>query len=133
MEGSSSIAVAVARTGVSGVRSSWLRVARKRSFARLADSASTRAARSSKHADPLLGRSPQRRDVAQHQYAAEGVGTVLQRGDPRIEHGLRGRSRTLELESLFAYLVAGESIREVRPAVERPGSLIPDDLGVNRR
>ncbi len=42
--GSASIDVTVASTGVSGVRSSWLSVARKRSLARLAASASTRAA-----------------------------------------------------------------------------------------
>ena len=44
VSGSPSIAVTVARTGVSGVRSSWERVARKRSLARLAASASARAA-----------------------------------------------------------------------------------------
>ena len=38
--------VAIARTGVSGVRSSWLRVARNSSFILLARSASARAARS---------------------------------------------------------------------------------------
>ena len=43
VDGSSSIAVTVARTGVSGVRSSWLSVARKRSLARLAASASAQA------------------------------------------------------------------------------------------
>ena len=41
---SPSMAVTVARTGVSGVRSSWESVARKRSLARLAASASARAA-----------------------------------------------------------------------------------------
>ena len=72
VSGSPSMAVTVARTGVSGVRSSCERVARKRSLAILAASASARAAcsrsmRTRSSAGPFL-----ERDVAENEDPAGG-------------------------------------------------------------
>ena len=141
--GSSSIAVAVARMGVSGVRSSWLRAARKRSLARLAASASARPARSrsisasasarrrllAEHTLPLLLGPLPLGDLAEDQDPTGRDGRLRRGADPRVEGRTRRRSRPLELEARIpAPIEPLQPIGQRRPRGEHPRRLDGQDI-----
>ena len=126
VSGSSSIAVTVARTGVSGVRSSWLRVARKRSLARLAASASARAACSRS----IRTRSSAARlrfgDIAEDEDPAQEITPVAEPRDPHIERRRPVGVGALQLEARLPRLRdPAQPLGERRPAAKTRAASFP--------